>query len=130
MLPFHCSILISELEAILLLLHAILSNDVTIAPYIALPRTRSCAVFIDNRTCLQMIDGRAYPKYAAVHSLIVAILATLNEIEQAQPDLSLLFIKIKSHVDKASHSGNHEKKGSSKTAPKDLESTRSSVPCF
>ena len=108
MLPYICNILTSELEAVRLLLDQIAQRAVTIAPSKPPKHTRSCAVFIDNATCLQMIDGQAYPRYAAVHALIKAILTLLSRIEQMEPDITFLFMKIKSHVDAESHRGNSE----------------------
>ena len=107
MLPFHCSILFSELRGILLLLQSIRHRRVSIATLGNPPRAQSCAVFVDNVQCLQMISGQAYPKYAAIHAIVTDILSTLCTIEDEQPEISFLFMKIKAHNDSASHSGNH-----------------------
>ena len=115
-LPYVCGILTSELEAVHLLLDQIANHQIMIASSESSEHTRSCAVFIDNATCLQMIDGQAYPRYAAVYALVAGILKLLDKIEQTQPDITFLFMKIKSHVDAESHKGNAEADNLARTA--------------
>ena len=108
-IPFTCSILYSELKAIILVLHSIRSRRILL-------KKREIAVFVDNAQCLQLLKGTAYPKYANIHQLVGIIFDELHQIEVILPQTEFTFIKIRSHHADASHSGNHAADDYARTA--------------